>query len=70
MIRFINKIVNAQTHLLIGSFELLSQLHSSAIYATVLADSVPAMYSSTPARHAVVDTSSYNIYSVQHRGGI
>lgn len=68
--RFMNKIENAQTHLLIGSFNYSPSCTVALLMLQYLQTLCLHMYSSTPARHAVVYISLYVIYSVQHGGGI
>lgn len=70
--RFINKIENAQTDLLslIGSFNYSPSCTVALFMLQYLQTLCQHVYSSTPARLAVVDISLYVIYSVQHGGGI
>lgn len=67
--RFTNKIENAQTHLLIGSFNYSPSCTVALFMLQYLQTLCLHMYSSTPARLAVVDTSLYVIYNNKHRGG-
>lgn len=68
--RFINKIENAKTHLLIGSFNYSPSCTVALLMLQYLQTLCLHMYSSTLNRLAVVHISLYVIYSVQHRGGL